>query len=61
MKFYQFHIFLGDDLIGEDITPMDDPKAVAIDWLSKAPEFIRAGILRTMKDEPGLLVAEKVK
>lgn len=59
MKFYGYSIFYDGKKVGEMISTSDDPRKAADEWLDKIPTMVSAGILKTIKDEPGLLVAEK--
>ena len=42
------------------ISASDDPKVAANEWLEKIPSLLTAGIRRTLRKEPGLLVAERL-
>ena len=59
MKFYGYSIFYDGKKVGEMISTSDDPRKAADEWLDKIPTMVSAGILKTIKDEPGLRVAEK--
>ena len=60
MKFYGYSILYDGKEVGGMISASDDPRKAANEWLEKIPSLVSAGIRRTMKREPGLLVAEKV-
>ena len=60
MKFYGYFILYDGKKVGDMISASDDPRKAANEWLEKIPSLVSAGIRRTLKREPGLLVAEKV-
>ena len=60
MKFYGYSILYDGKEVGGMISASDDPRKAANEWLEKIPSLISIGIRRTLKREPGLLVAEKV-
>jgi hypothetical protein len=59
MKFYRYSIFYDGKKVGEMISTNDDPRKATDEWLDKISTMVSAGILKTLKDEPGLLVVEK--
>ena len=60
MEFYGYSILYDGKEVGSMISTSDDPRKAANEWLEKTPFLITIGIRRTLKREPGLLVAEKV-
>ena len=61
MRFWKYRILLGEDLIGEIVIPTDSSRQAAEAFLEKMTGYIGAGLRRVLKDEPGLLVAERVE
>ncbi|MCL4342740.1 MAG: hypothetical protein M1267_02655 [Candidatus Thermoplasmatota archaeon] len=60
MKFYGYSMVYDGKKVGEMISASDDPKVAANEWLEKIPSLLTAGIRRTLRKEPGLLVAERL-
>ncbi len=61
MKFYEYSMIYGGEKVGEMISANANPREAASEWLEKIPFIISAGIRRTLREEPGLLVAERVE
>jgi hypothetical protein len=59
MIFYGFRIIFDGKEVGNMITPTEDPKKAAQEWLDKIPDLISIPIRKAIENEPGLLIAER--
>ena len=59
MKFFEYSIKFDGDEIGKMVTPFDDPRKAAEEWLERVPALISVPIRIKLEKEPGLLVAER--